>query len=271
MADKIETMGIVNLTPDSFFSGSRCLDSDGRIRESWFEEHLMKMVEDGADILDFGACSTRPGAKPAGEEEEWRRLSDSIVLARKTCPETQFSIDTFRPEIVRKAYDLIGPFIVNDVSGGSEPMWNTVGELGLPYVAMHTCGTPDQPEMLQEDADVTAEVTSFFEMIEETADRHGVRNWILDPGFGFSKSVEQNWELLRRMGSLRRFGKRILAGLSRKSFLYRPLGIMPDEAMPATQTANLIALQNGAGILRVHDVRPTVQTIRLYELSTGKF
>ena len=162
--------------------------------------------------------------------------------------------------------DIVGPFVVNDVSGGSEEMWSLLGRLHLPYIAMHTRGTPKNMQSLTDYDNVTEAVREFFEGIAAEADRHGVKDWILDPGFGFAKTVEQNWQLLREMAVLQEFGKEILVGLSRKSFLFRPLGITPADAFPATQVADFIALQNGADILRVHDVAEAVRTVKLYRL-----
>ena len=162
--------------------------------------------------------------------------------------------------------DIVGPFVVNDVSGGCEDMWRLLGQLQLPYIAMHTRGTPKNMQNLTDYDNVTEAVREFFEGIAAEADRHGVEDWILDPGFGFAKTVEQNWQLLREMAVLQEFGKEILVGLSRKSFLFRPLGITPADALPATQVADFIALQNGADILRVHDVAEAVRTVKLYRL-----
>ena len=162
--------------------------------------------------------------------------------------------------------DIVGPFVVNDVSGGSEEMWSLLGRLHLPYIAMHTRGTPKNMQSLTDYDNVTEAVREFFVGIAAEADRHGVEDWILDLGFGFAKTVEQNWQLLREMAVFQEFDKRILVGLSRKSFLFRPLGITPADALPATQVADFIALQNGADILRVHDVAEAVRTVKLYRL-----
>jgi len=266
---KIEIMGIVNLTDDSFFEGSRNLRTDGSLDEDGFIGRLEEMVGEGADILDFGACSTRPGSDSISEEEEWRRLEKPLQLFVSRFPEMRLSIDTFRPEIARKAFDIVGPFIVNDVSGGCEEMWRAVSELSVPYVAMHTRGTPKDMQTLTDYDDVTESVIEFFEGIAQTADKHGVSDWILDPGFGFAKTVEQNWKLLREMSAFSKFDKKILAGLSRKSFMYRPLGITPAQMLSPTQVANYMALNNGADILRVHDVGPARQTVSLYNLYNG--
>ena len=165
------------------------------------------------------------------------------------------------PGIVSRAFDIVGPFIVNDVSGGPDGMLREVGGLGLEYVAMHTRGTPRDMQSLTDYDDVTEAVRGFFSVFSERADAFGIKDWILDPGFGFAKTVDQNWKLLREMSVFKEFGRPVLAGLSRKSFLYKPLGITPDEALPATMAANLLALCAGADILRVHDVRAAVETV----------
>ena len=265
----IQVMGIVNLTDDSFFAGSRNLRPDGTFDEGLFRDRIVNMLDSGADILDLGACSTRPGSDSISEEEEWRRLELALRILAAEHEGVRVSIDTFRPEVVSRAFDIIGPFIVNDVSGGCEEMWALLGRLGLPYIAMHTRGTPKNMQSLTDYDNVTEAVREFFVGIAAEADKHGVKDWILDPGFGFAKTVEQNWQLLREMSVLQEFGKEILVGLSRKSFLFRPLGITPSEALPATQVADFIALQNGADILRVHDVAEAVRTVKLYRLFNG--
>ena len=276
---KIHIMGILNLTPDSFYAGSRVAGADAlsRARQMW---------ADGADVVDLGACSTRPGAPQSSLEEEWARLEP--VLLEMTgytlsgdsgplplsgggqAPGRDFppiSIDTYRAEIVRRAYETIGPFLVNDISaGGMDPeMLETVGRLGLPYVAMHMRGTPETMQGLTDYDDVVEEVLRYFRNFGAKAADAGIREWILDPGFGFAKTVEQNYELLRRLREITQaFDRPVLVGLSRKSMIYKVLGITPEEAMPATQTLNMLALERGATWLRVHDVAPAVQTARLY-------
>lgn len=265
----IQLMGIVNLTDDSFFPGSRNLRPDGTFDEELFRHRIVNMLGSGADILDLGACSTRPGSDSISEEEEWRRLEPALRILAAEHPGVRISIDTFRPSVASRAFDIIGPFIVNDVSGGCEEMWSLLGRLQLPYIAMHTRGTPKNMQSLTDYDNVTEAVREFFVGIAEAADRHGVKDWILDPGFGFAKTVEQNWQLLREMPVLQEFGKEILVGLSRKSFLFRPLGISPSDALSATQVADFVALQNGADILRVHDVPEAARTVKLYRLYNG--
>lgn len=275
----IHIMGILNLTPDSFYAGSRVPGADALSR-------ARRMWADGADVVDLGACSTRPGAPQPSLEEEWARLEpvllemagyalsgDSGPLPLSgggQAPGREFppiSIDTYRAEIVRRAYETIGPFLVNDISaGGMDPgMLETVGRLGLPYVAMHMRGTPENMQGLTDYDDVVEEVLRYFRNFGAKAADAGIREWILDPGFGFAKTVEQNYELLRRLREITQaFDWPVLVGLSRKSMIYKVLGITPEEAMPATQTLNMLALERGATWLRVHDVAPAVQTARLY-------
>ena len=291
-------MGIVNLNGDSFYAGSRTSGADAvaRIRQMW---------ADGADVVDLGACSTRPGSVQPSLEEEWSRLEpvltelagyslpgDSVSLRFTPAPPTAsgsgplplplcggaqapgreypaISVDTYRAEIVRRVYDTIGPFLVNDISAGEmDPqMLGTVGRLGLPYVAMHMRGTPETMQSLTDYDDVVAEVIRYFKAFEKKAADAGIREWILDPGFGFAKTVEQNYELLSRLNEVKEaFPQEILVGLSRKSMIYKVLGITPEEAMPATQVLNYVALERGATWLRVHDVVPAVQTARLFSL-----
>ena len=245
----IHIMGIVNLTPDSFYSGSRTAACD-------FMPKVRKMLSDGADIIDIGACSTRPGAPQPSLEEEWARLEPALCELRMEAQvSTAISIDTYRPEIVRRAYEIIGPFIVNDVGGGNPEMLRAVGELGLPYIAMH--GRKPQ-------GDVIEDILDFFRDFAVRAEANGVKEWILDPGFGFGKDIDQNYEVLNRLDELKKAGRDILVGISRKSMIYKKLGITPEEAMPETLALERIALEKGATWLRVHDVAETVQMVRDY-------
>ena len=292
----IHIMGIVNLTPDSFYSGSRTAACD-------FMPKVRQMLSDGADVIDIGACSTRPGAPQPSLEEEWARLEPALCELRMEAQVSKpsgasplrpshchkcrtgsklpsvpsvsgplplhlsvggqapggvsraISIDTYRPEIVRRAFEIIGPFIVNDVGGGSSQMLETVGELGLPYIAMH--GRKPQ-------GDVIEDILDFFRDFAARADAAGVKEWILDPGFGFGKDIDQNYEVLNRLDELKKAGRDILVGISRKSMIYKKLGITPEEAMPETLVLERIALEKGATWLRVHDVAETVQMVRDY-------
>ena len=268
MIGNIHIMGIVNLNIDSFFSGSRTSGADAVARAH-------QMWADGADVVDLGACSTRPGSTQPDVEEEWKRLQPVLQemagqAGHDVIPgsdRVSLSVDTFRAEIVRRTYETIGPFLVNDISAGEMDleMLEPVGRLGLPYVAMHMRGTPETMQQLTDYDDVVKEVIRYFKEFSKKAADAGIREWILDPGFGFAKTIAQNYELLNRLSEVSEaFTQEILVGLSRKSMIYKVLGITPEEAMPSTQVLNFRALQGGATWLRVHDVVPAVHTARIY-------
>ena len=255
----IQVMGIVNLTDDSYFSDSRCTDVQAAL------SRVETMLVEGADIIDIGACSTRPGSLPVGAEEEWRRLEPVLKALKDSFPDITISIDTYWASVVEKAYSLIGQFIVNDISAGEDDplMLPTVGRLGLQYIAMHKKGTPENMQSNTDYDDVVGEIVEYFDRFAEKAAACGIKDWVADPGFGFSKTIEQNYEILR---NLSRFNCKVLVGVSRKSMIYKYLGITPEESLPATQVLHLAALQNGADILRVHDVAEAVRTVNLYRI-----
>ena len=261
---QLDIMGIVNLTYDSYFSASRCASPSQALSLA------SRLVDEGASILDFGACSTRPGSEAVGAEEEWRRLRPVLEAVRKEFPDVRISVDTYWSDVVRRAYDAIGDFIVNDISAGEDDpqMLPLVGRLGLTYVAMHKRGTPQTMQSMTDYEDVTTEVADYFSDFSDRAGQSGVRDWILDPGFGFAKTLEQNYQLMRDLSRFKAFSpsRKLLVGVSRKSMVYRLLGITPEESLPATQVLHLHALQNGADILRVHDVEQAVQTVSLYRM-----
>lgn len=228
-------MGIINLTPDSFFPDSRCSVRDAAAR-------IARMLDDGADIIDIGAVSTRPGARDVGTEEEWRRLSPVLPMLEGV----RFSVDTTSAEIVRRVFREAGPFIVNDISAGEDDpeMLPAVAGLGLEYVAMHKRGNPRTMDSLcAYPRGVVAELTGYFRNFADRAEALGIRNWVLDPGFGFAKTEEQNLELLERLGEFKALGRPILVGIADKRFTHGE-----------TEKYHRIALRNGADILRVHDV-----------------
>ena len=228
-------MGIINLTPDSFFPDSRCSVQDAAAR-------IARMLDDGADIIDIGAVSTRPGAGDVGTEEEWRRLSPVLPMLEGV----RFSVDTTSAEIVRRVFREAGPFIVNDISAGEDDpeMLPAVAGLGLEYVAMHKRGNPRTMDSLcSYPRGVVAELAGYFQNFADRAEALGIRNWVLDPGFGFAKTEEQNLELLERLGEFKAFGRPILVGIADKRFTHGE-----------TEKYHRIALRNGADILRVHDV-----------------
>lgn len=271
MIDKdrhIDIMGVVNVNDDSYFADSRCPDVASAL------EKIRKMLQEGADIIDIGACSTRPGAEIVGPEEEWRRLEPVLTAVKAAFPGVVLSIDTFWSDVVRNAYNLLGSFIVNDISAGEDDprMLQTVGDLGLEYVAMHKRGNPKTMQELTDYKSVTEEVIGYFAEFSRKAEENGVRKWVLDPGFGFAKTVEQNYRMLRELDRfkevLRADGTvpRILVGVSRKSMIYKHFDISPAEALPATQVLHFEALTKGADILRVHDVAEARRTVELYRL-----
>lgn len=259
---EIKIMGIVNLTDDSYYASSRCPEVSSAL------ERIRTMISEGADIIDIGSCSTRPGSLPVGEEEEWNRLKPVLLAVRKEYPSVTISIDTYWSSVVRKAYDLTGSFIVNDISAGEDDpaMLETVGRLGLTYVAMHKRGNPVTMQSMTDYANVTEEVIRYFDDFSVKASQTGIKDWILDPGFGFAKTIDQNYELLRNLSRFKSAGRPVLVGVSRKSMVYKKFGITPEESLPATQVLHLHALSSGADILRVHDVAEARRTVEIYRM-----
>ena len=259
---QIDIMGIVNLTDDSYYAESRCSDAEAAM------SRIRTLVEEGASIIDLGACSTRPGSHPVGARQEWERLSPVLQLVRREFPQLRISIDTYWAEIVSRAYDLIGDFIVNDISAGEDDphMLSVAGSLGLTYVAMHKRGTPENMTSLTDYKDVVSDIVEYFDGFAEKALQNGINDWILDPGFGFAKTVEQNYRLLSELDEFKALDRPILVGVSRKSMIYKYLNISPEEALPATQVLHYRALCSGADILRVHDVAEAVRTVQLYKM-----
>ena len=268
-------MGIINLTDNSYFNASRCLAADGRTDVGAFLGRVRQMMAEGAHILDIGACSSRPGAEPVSAETEWKRLEPALKALRAEFPDLPVSVDTWRADVAERVHDLIGPFWINDISAGEDDpaMLATVGRLGLRYIAMHKRGTsltmqsltdyapdPEQPDL----SPVTAAILRYFRDFSVRAEKAGIRDWVLDPGFGFAKTVGQNYQLLKELDRLQVLGREILVGISRKSMIYKKFNITPEEALPATQVLHAEALRRGASILRVHDVAEACRTVALY-------
>ena len=251
-------MSIINSTPDSFYEGSRL----GSGKELLVQAE--KMLQDGADILDIGGQSTRPGAEWVGEEEELRRIIPHITLLKQYFPDIFLSVDTWYSRVAREAV-AAGASLINDVSGGLQDpeMLATVGRLGVPYVCMHMKGTPVTMNREAVYEDVTKEVLDFFIARTEDCRQAGIHDVILDPGMGFAKTHRHNLELLRNLSVFRMLGRPILLGVSRKSTIYKLLGITPEEALNGTTVLNTLGLLNGAGILRVHDPKEARQAITL--------
>lgn len=272
-------MGIININKESFYASSRCLSAKEVV------ERYRQFKDEGADICDLGACSTRPCSTPVAQEQEAEYLiaplkalkSDMLPKGCKN-PRTYFrnsiSIDTFRSSIVRLAYEILGEFTVNDISAGEDDshMLKTVGELNLPYIAMHKRGTPaTMSTMTDYPQGVVNEVAAYFERFAEKAAAAGITDYVTDPGFGFAKTVAQNYELLENLERFKECGQRdagyrhrVLVGISRKSMIWKLLDITPEEALPATSALNMAALMHGADILRVHDVKEAVRCRKMY-------
>lgn len=257
--EKPIVMGIINATPDSFYEGSRYTGMDAIVNKA------EQMLKDGATILDIGGQSTRPGSDKINEEEELQRVIPAIETIHKNFPSAFVSIDTYYAKVAAAAV-AAGASIVNDISAGSmdEEMIPTVAKLNVPYVLMHMKGTPQT--MLQESVyeNVTLEVLDFFSKKISLLREEGITDIIIDPGFGFAKKIAHNFELLKNMDVFKITGCPLLLGISRKSFIYKTLGIGAEDALNGTTVINTIGLINGASILRVHDVKEAVDTIKLY-------
>ena len=255
-------MGIINVTPDSFYSTSRIAG------ERELRERIDILLREGASIADVGAYSSRPGAEDVSSQEEMRRLAPTLQILRDEYPELPVSVDTFRAEVARWAVQEYGVSMINDISGGAlDPeMYTTIAELQVPYVLMHMRGTPQTMGGQTDYRDLVLDILDYFiERVGQLTEL-GVHDVILDPGFGFSKTLEQNYELLARMSDLQTvLPQPLLVGVSRKSMVYRLLGLTPEEALNGTSILHAFALERGAKILRVHDVAPAVEAIRIYE------
>jgi dihydropteroate synthase len=255
-------MGIQNVTPDSFYANSRISG------EKEIANRAKAIVSEGGAIIDIGGYSSRPDAADIDEAEEYRRIRPAMALVKKHFPETFVSVDTFRSNIVRQLYEEFGSFIVNDISAGEidGQIISYAGKNGLPYIAMHMRGTPKtmQNEENLSYKDIVTEIVSYFVKKKEQLTKAGITDIIIDPGFGFSKTVESNYELLARLDTFKILELPVLAGISRKSMFYKLLNITPEESLSATIAGNVLALQNGADILRVHDVKEAYYAMRVF-------
>lgn len=254
-----KVMGIINITPDSFYKGSR-FSSEKEIIDA-----AGKMISAGADILDVGGYSSRPGAPDISTEDEWGRVLKALNLIMKEYPGTVISVDTFRSDIANKAVEQYGAAMINDISGGEADinMFEVVAKLNVPYILMHMRGNPRTMQQDTEYDDIIADILKWFAPRMLKLRQMGVKDIILDPGFGFSKTTDQNFEMLKRFNEFSVAGLPLLAGLSRKTTIWKTLGISADEALNGTTVLNTVALMNGADILRIHDVREAVETVRL--------
>lgn len=260
---KPQVMGILNVTPDSFYAGSR-METEEAVRR-----RVRQIIAEGGSMIDVGAYSSRPGAADVSAEEEMERLRRGMRIVREEAPEIPVSVDTFRADVAKMAVEEMGVDIINDISGGEldKEMFKTVAKLGVPYILMHMKGTPQTMQQAPHYEDLMKEVMLYFaEKVQQLRDL-GQKDIVLDPGYGFAKTIDHNYELLRHQEMLEVFELPLLVGVSRKSMIYRFLGTSPEEALNGTSVLNTIALQKGANILRVHDVKEAVEVVRLVEKS----
>lgn len=256
-----QVMGIVNINDDSFYAGSRCNTED------MIMTRVQQQLNEGATFIDIGAYSTRPGCADVPPEVEMERIALAMKVINGNFPDAIVSVDTFRADVARYAVEQCGVSIINDISGGTldERMFATVADLHVPYIMMHIKGTPQTMQQYCHYDNMMDEIIKYFAERVERLKLLGVNDVIIDPGFGFAKDLEQNYELMQRLDEFKVFGLPILVGISRKSMIYRLLGGAPDNALNGTTVLNTIALTKGANILRVHDVQPAMEAIRICE------
>lgn len=252
-------MGILNVTPDSFYDGSRCPE------KAEITERVHTIVREGADIIDIGGYSSRPHAADISPDEEMRRLSVGLEIIRKHYPDAFVSIDTFRAEVARRCVEEYGVQIINDISGGEldHKMFETTADLHVPYILMHMRGTPDTMMSLTDYDNLIGDMLYYFSERIARLESLGVNDIIIDPGFGFSKTLDDNYLLMKHLDEFARIGLPLLVGISRKSMIYKYFGTTPAESLNGTTALNVLALLGGANILRVHDVREAVEAVRI--------
>lgn len=256
-----QVMGILNITPDSFYAGSRVED------EAEITRRVTQIISEGADMIDVGAYSSRSGADDVTPEEEMKRLRKGLGIVRKLYPEAVVSVDTFRADVAQMCVEEFDVQIINDISGGmlDANMFATVARLGVPYILMHMKGTPQTMQNQPHYDNVVREVMLYFaEKVQQLRDL-GAKDIILDPGFGFAKTLDHNYQLMEHLEDFRLLELPILVGVSRKSMIYRLLDSTPQEALNGTTVLNTVALMKGANILRVHDVKECVEAVRITE------
>lgn len=262
-----KVMAIINVTPDSFFSGSRA-QTDIEIIQA-----ASKAINDGASILDIGAYSTRPGADFVSAEDEEKRMQYALELITRHFPDVFLSVDTFRANVARMAVEKFQVDMINDVSGGElDPdLLSTVADLNVPYILMHMKGTPQTMQSMTQYTDFLSDILKYFaKKIEQLRQLGHTKEIIIDPGLGFAKTLEQNYELLNHSELLHTFDFPVLIGLSRKTMIWKALNISAADALNGTTALHMTALMKGAHLLRVHDVKEAVQVIRLYQLLTSE-
>ncbi len=259
-------MGILNITPDSFFDGGKYET------EKEITLRCEKIITEGAKIVDLGAYSSRPGADEVTEEDEWRRVESALKIIRKSFPDIYLSLDTFRSQIAKRAVEEFGVDIINDIYGGEadDKMFETIGELKVPYILMHMQGTPQTMQDNPRYNDVVADISLFFSERVNRLHSFGVNDIILDPGFGFGKALQHNYTILARLKEFQLHELPLCVGVSRKSMIHKLLDITADESLNGTTALNTAALMNGANILRVHDVKEAVETVKLVSQMNGQ-
>lgn len=255
-------MGILNVTPDSFFAESRTIETDD------IRRRVDDLISQGADIIDIGGYSSRSGAPEVSTDEEYSRLARGLEAIRKYHPDTLISVDTFRADVARRCVSDWEADIINDISGGNldAEMWPTVAELQVPYILMHMRGTPSSMQSLCDYNDVTADVIRDLAFKIDAMHQLGIADIIVDPGFGFAKDINQNYQLMAELDQFKQLNAPLLVGISRKSMIYRPLDITPQTAINGTTVLNTFALLHGANILRVHDVKEAVEAVKIIDL-----
>lgn len=261
--DSPKVMGILNVTPDSFYSGSRCSTDDALI-----ERRVHQIIDEGADMIDIGGYSSRPNADDISPEEEYSRLDRGLRIIRTIAPQAIVSVDTFRADVARRCVENWGVEIINDISGGDldDAMFDTVAGLKVPYILMHMRGTPATMNTLTQYDNVVVDVIKDLGAKVQRLNALGVADVIIDPGFGFSKTVEQNYRLMNHLGFFHSLALPLLVGISRKSMIYRPLGITPEQSLNGTTALNMVALAAGTHILRVHDVKEACEAVKIHNL-----
>ena len=255
-----KVMGILNVTPDSFYDGGRFKNEKNVLTQ------VEKLLDEGATFIDIGAYSSRPGADFVSKEEELKRLIPIITSVVNNFPKIHISVDSFRSDVIKTAVEA-GAAMVNDISGGQQDplMFETVGALGVPYIMMHMRGTPKTMHQMTEYSDLIKEVYTYFSERIQLARAHQIKDIILDLGFGFSKTLEQNFELLKMLDYYKNLNLPILAGISRKSMVYKTLNTNANQALNGSTALHMVALQKGAKLLRVHDVKEALECIHLHE------
>lgn len=254
-----QVMGILNVTPDSFYSASR------KNTEQEIADRVQAILAEGGSMIDIGAYSSRPGADDVSAEEEMDRLRGGLKILRNIAPDAVVSVDTFRADVAKMCVEEFGVQIINDISGGEldDRMFDTVAALGVPYILMHMKGDPQTMQNGPHYDDLLAEMLRYFGTKVQQLHELGVKDVILDPGFGFAKTLEHNYELMNRIQDLQVLELPMLVGISRKSMIYRLLGTSPEEALNGTSVLNTLALLKGASILRVHDVKAAVEVVQI--------